>query len=83
MTNGVGLDLTVITGPQLFAIVTIAGIIAAVGVYVDARRRQVRNPGVWAAAVGFLFLLYAVPGIAALIVYLGVRGSSRDEDRSP
>lgn len=80
--DAVGLDLEFITGPQLFAIVTIFGLIVAIGVYWDARRRDIQNPGIWAATVGFLFLLYAIPGLAALVVYLVMRGQRSAEDRS-
>lgn len=82
--NGPGLDLEFITGGQLFVVVTVAAVIAGIWVYWDARRRGVRNPGIWAAAVAFLFLFYVLPGVGALIVYVVMRGSEpEDGDRSP
>lgn len=81
VSGDLGVDLEFISGVELFAIVTVAGILAAAGVYIDGRRRGLENPAIWAATVGFLFLLYAVPGVAALVVYLLLRGE--DPDRSP
>lgn len=77
--NGVGFDLEVISGPQFFAIVTFVGLVAAIWVYVDARRQGISNPAIWAVAIAFLFFLYAFPGIIALIVYLFVRSSDPDK----
>lgn len=67
-------------GTELFVLVTTIGILAAVGVYVDGRRHGVSNAALWAASVGFLFLFYALPGFAALIVYFAIRGSRTDGD---
>lgn len=67
-------------GTELFVLVTTIGVLAAVGVYVDARRQEVGNAALWAASVGFLFLFYALPGFAALIVYFAIRGSRTDGD---
>lgn len=77
--NGVGFDLPYITGPQLFAVVTVIGVVVAIWVYIDASRRNVSNPGIWAVAIGFLFLLYGLPGVVALVVYLAIRSDQAGE----
>lgn len=76
-----GYDIGIVSGDTLFVVVTVAGIVAAAGVYVDARRRGREHAAIWAAVVGFLFLLYAVPGVAALVIYVMLRGEG--PDRSP
>ena len=68
-------------GTGLFVVVTIAGLLAAAWVYRDASRRGISNPGIWAVAIGFLFLLYALPGLAALVVYVMIRSTLSDPDR--
>ena len=82
--DGPGLELEVITGGQLFMVVTVVAFLAGSWVYWDARRREIDNPGIWAAAIAFLFLFYVLPGLGALIVYIVMRGSEPgDGDRSP
>lgn len=71
-----------VDGTLLFIVVTVGGILAAVWVYFDARAREIDNPVLWAAVVAFLFLLYAVPGLIALIVYLFLRSESQPESDS-
>lgn len=63
-----------VDGSLLLISVTIAGIVAATWVYYDARTRGIDNPVLWAAVIAFLFLLYAVPGIVALVIYILMRG---------
>lgn len=71
-----------VDGNLLFISVTIAGIVAAIWVYYDARARGVDNPYLWAAVIAFLFLLYALPGIVALVIYILVRGDTSGRDDS-
>lgn len=67
-------------GTELFVAVTLSGILAAIWVYRDARRRNAESPGLWAAGVGFLFLFYVVGGIAALGIYIAMRNQLGDTD---
>lgn len=63
----------VLGGVEIFVVVTVLGLLAAAWTYRDASRRGVDNALLWALAIGFLFLLYGVPGAAAFIVYLALR----------
>ncbi len=78
VSGELGVEFELLSGIEVFAIVTVAGILAAVGVYLDGRRRGLENPAIWAGTVGFLFLLYAVPGLAALVIYLLLRRENPD-----
>ena len=62
-----------VDGTLLFITVTTAGIIAAIWVFFDARARGIDNPALWATIIAFLFLLYALPGLAALLIYIIMR----------
>lgn len=82
--EGPGFDLGLVSGNQLFLVITVLAFIAASWVYWDAKRRDVPSPGIWAAAIAFLFLFYVIPGIAALVVYAVMRGEvTQDSDRRP
>lgn len=70
-------------GLELFFLVTTVGVISAIWVYRDARRRGVPHAMLWAACVGFLFLFYALPGVAALIVYVGLRDTIVEDGPTP
>lgn len=70
-----------VDGTLLFVTMTVAGIVAAIWVYFDARAHGIDNPALMAAVIAFLFLLYAFPGIAALVVYLLLRKRAADADR--
>ena len=72
---------TPVGGELLFVSVTLSGIAAALFIYWDARKQGATYPGLMAICVGFLFLLYFVPGVAALVLYLILRGSiGQDEE---
>ena len=60
-------------GMEIFVVTTVLGVLAAVWVYRDASRHRVRHPILWAISIAFLFFFYALPGVAALIVYLLLR----------
>ncbi len=69
-----------VDGTYLFITVTLLGIVAATWVYLDARSRGIDNPALWAVVVAFLFLLYAVPGTAALVIYVLLRDRRGDDE---
>lgn len=61
------------TGVAIFAVVSTLAVIAMIGVYLDASRRDVKHAGLLSVVIGFLFLLYAFPGLAACFIYLLMR----------
>lgn len=71
MTSPVTVDPT--TGVAIFVGVSILAVIAMVAIYIDASRRDVNHAGLLSVVIGFLFLLYALPGIAACVMYLLMR----------
>lgn len=66
-------------GTVLFSIISLMAILSMVWVYRDASRRGIKNAGIWAISIGFLFIFYAAPGIAALVIYLLLRSTLEEE----
>ena len=71
MTSPVTVDAA--TGTVIFAVVSVLAVLAMVAVYLDASRRNVAHPLLLSVSIGFLFVFYALPGVAACIVYLLLR----------
>ena len=65
-------------GTILFALVSLGAILTLWWVYHDASSRNINNPGIWAVGIAFLFMFYALPGIAALIIYVMLRTTLED-----
>ena len=62
-------------GTALFSMISLMAILSMVWVYRDASGRGIKNAGIWAVSIGFLFIFYAAPGIAALVIYLLLRST--------